>query len=416
MFGIDSIIVNLAAALGSGLLIGAERERHKRVGPSRSAAGVRTFAITSLAGAVAIIVGGKFLLTVITAGIVVLAAIAYWRNRDDDPGITSEVALIVTALLGGFSIQNPVLAAALAVTVTILLAARSPMHRFVRAVLNEDEVRDALIFAGATLILLPLLPDRPIGPFEALNLHTVWIVAILVMAVGAAGHVAVRVLGMRFGLPIAGLASGFISSTATIAALGGRTKKTPELLRPAVAGAVLSTVATIVQMVIVLTATSTATLSRLLVPLICAGAAAVLYGAIFMALALRQKIEDQVPAGRAFSLSASLIFAILLATIMMGSAALRDLYGEAGVIAASALAGFADTHAAAISVASLVVADKMTVSDVTMPILAALSTNTASKIIVAIATGGRPFAIRVVPGLVIVALAGWAAALIGKTF
>jgi uncharacterized membrane protein (DUF4010 family) len=42
------------------------------------------------------------------------------------------------------------------------------------------------------------------------------------MAIGAAVHVAIRTLGTRVGLPIAGLASGFISSTATIAAMGAR--------------------------------------------------------------------------------------------------------------------------------------------------------------------------------------------------
>jgi uncharacterized membrane protein (DUF4010 family) len=68
---------------------------------------------------------------------------------------------------------------------------------------------------------------------------------VLVMAIRAAGYVAVRMLGARFGLPIAGLASGFISSTATIGAMGARATKAPDVLAAAVAGAVLSSVATI---------------------------------------------------------------------------------------------------------------------------------------------------------------------------
>ena len=141
--------------------------------------------------------------------------------------------------------RQPALAAGVAVVVAILLAARTPLHHFVRSVLTESEVKDALIFAGATLVVLPLLPDRPLGPYGALNPHTIWIIVILVMAISAAGYVAVRMLGARFGLPIAGLASGFISSTATIGAMGARAAKAPDVLAAAVAGAVLSTVATI---------------------------------------------------------------------------------------------------------------------------------------------------------------------------
>ena len=191
---IDPVILNLAVALGIGLLIGAERERRKGEGPSRSPAGIRTFAVTSLAGAVSFIAGGEVLFAVATAGVIVLTTVAYWRGHEDDPGLTTEIALIVTALLGGLSMQQPALAGGLAVTVAVLLASRTPLHRFVRTVLTEDELKDALIFAGSTLVVLPLVPDRPMGPYGALNPHSIWILVILVMAISAAGYIAVRTL------------------------------------------------------------------------------------------------------------------------------------------------------------------------------------------------------------------------------
>ena len=205
MLNIDPVILNLAVALGIGLLIGGERERRKGGGPSRSPAGIRTFAVTSLAGAVSFTVGGNVVLGVTIAGVIALTAVGYLRAHEDDPGLTTEIALILTALLGGLSMQQPALAAGVAVAVAILLAARTPLHHFVRAVLTEGEVKDALIFAGATLVVLPLVPDRPMGPYGALNPHTIWIIVILVMAISAAGYVTVRLLGARFGLPIAGL-------------------------------------------------------------------------------------------------------------------------------------------------------------------------------------------------------------------
>ena len=121
---------------------------------------------------------------VVTAGVIAMIAVAFWRARDRDPGLTAEIALVLTTLLGGLATQQPALAAGLAVTVALLLASRSRLHRFVRTVLTEDELEDALIFAGATLVVLPILPNRPMGPFGALNPHSIWILVILIMAIG----------------------------------------------------------------------------------------------------------------------------------------------------------------------------------------------------------------------------------------
>jgi len=412
MLILDPVILNLAVALGIGLLIGVERERRKGDGPSRSPAGIRTFAVTSLAGAVSFTVGEELLLAVTTGGVIILTALAYWRAHDDDPGLTTEITLILTALLGGLSVRQPALAAGSAVAVAVLLAVRTSLHLFVRSVLTEGEVKDALIFAGATLVVLPLLPDRPLGPYDALNPHAIWIIVILVMAISAAGYVAVRILGARFGLPLAGLASGFISSIATIGAMGARATKAPDVLAAAVAGAVLSTVATIVQMAVVLAATSVNTLQTLSGPLICAGLAAVAYGAAFTIRALRQKTESEPRPGQAFSLSTALVFALTLSCILVASAALREWFGETGAIVVAAVAGFVDTHSAAISIASLVASGKMNPADAVIPILAGLSTNTIGKMIFAWTSGGHPFAVRVIPGLILVALAAWGGTLV----
>jgi uncharacterized membrane protein (DUF4010 family) len=405
------VIQNLAVALGCGLLIGAERERRKGEGSLRSPAGIRTFTVTSLVGAISFIVGGKVLLATATAGVAILTTVAYWRGQQDDPGLTTEIALILTAQLGGLSMQQPALAGGLRVTVAVLLAARYPLHRFVSSVLTEDELTDALIFAGATLVVLPLVPDRPMGPYSALNPHSIWILVILIMAISAAGYLAGRMVGSRFGLPIAGLASGFISSTATIGAMGARAARTKALLAAAVAGAVLSTIATIVQMALVLAATNMTTLRNPSVPLVCAGLVAVVYGTVFTVRAVQQKTDAEAQSGRAFSLPTALLFALTLSSILVASAGLREWFGEKGIILAAAFAGFVDTHSAAISVASLVASGKMSATAAIVPILAGLSTNTISKMILAGTSGGCPFALRVIPGLIVVALAAWAGAL-----
>jgi len=411
MFSIGEPAFRLATALAIGLLIGAERERRKGEGPQRSPAGIRTFALASLLGGVSVVLGGNLLLAVTAAVIAGFCAVAYLRTHEQDPGLTSEIALVLSVLLGGLAQRETATASGLAVVVTVLLAIRHRLHHFVSNVLSETELADALIFAAATLVVLPLMPDRYLGPFGAINPRTIWKIVILMMSISAGGYVAVRLLGPRFGLPIAGLASGFVSSTATIGAMGARALQEPALARPAVAGAVLSTVATVLQMAAVLAATSRSTLHQMRFPLIAAGVAALAYGAVLTTLSVRQEVPVAAQKGRAFSLKIAIFFAATIAVMLFLSAALNAWLGKAGVLAAAAVAGFADTHAAAVSVASLVAASKFTAQEAVLPILAGLTTNTITKAIVAISSGGRGYAMQIIPGLVIVVGAAWAAAI-----
>ncbi len=412
---IDPVIIHFVTALGIGLLIGAERERRKG---ARSAAGIRTFTLAALAGATGKSVGGDLLLAVTVAVAALFCAVAYYRQMaappddtgetDSNYGLTSEIALVLTVLLGGFCIEHPALAAGIGVTVAALLAARSPMHVFVRQVLTADELRDALVFAAATLVILPLLPDRAMGPFAAFNPAKIWIVVILVMAIGGIGHIAIRIVGTKYGLPLAGFAGGFISSTATIGAMGQRARRSSQARSAAVAAAVLSTVATVIQMALVLAATNLSVLRALAVPLALAGLVAAVYGAIFTIAAVRSRSASEDKPGRAFRLTGALLFAGLLAVVLFASAALQQSFGDAGVLAAAALAGFADTHAPAISVASLPIEAQAAA----IPILAAFTTNSVSKSVFAWIAGGPGYALQVIPGLVLVAVAAWAGLLV----
>jgi uncharacterized membrane protein (DUF4010 family) len=356
--------------------------------------------------------GGEAVLAVSTLVVGGLTALAYSRSRNRDPGLTTEIALLTTFLLGALAVRQPALAAGLAVAVAILLAARTRLHRFVRRVLTEQELHDGLLFLAAAVVVLPLTPDRPVGPLGVLNPRILWKLAVLVMGISASGYVALRLLGSRLGLPLSGLASGFVSSAATIGAMGHRASRDPKLRRPAVAGAVLSTVATVVQMVVVLAATSRSTLEALKVPLLFAGVAAVAYGLAFALRLSRGPAGGDPPLGRAFDLKASLLFAATVSGILLISAAINQWLGSRGLLAAVALAGFADTHAAAISAASLVAAGKLSAADAVLPILAGLTTNTVTKAVAAAAAGGRRFALQTIPGLLLVILAAWAGALV----
>lgn len=396
----NALWLNLAVALGIGLLIGAERERNKAAKSERAIAGIRTFTIASLLGAVSTLVD-FWLLVASLFCVTVFASIAYFIRKDEDPGLTTEITLIFTVILGGLAMSASSLAASLSVSAAILLAAKEPIHGFVRAAITKEEMIDFLILAAATLIVLPLVPNELIGPFDAINPRNLWLIVILVMLISALGHLALRWLGGRIGLPLVGLVSGFISSIATISAMGERARETPTLMGSAVAGAVLSSLATVLQLGLLLAAIHPPTLHALAVPLIFAGVSVAIYGLVVTLSSFHQNGADMEKPSRSFSVKTALALAVVIALVLVVSAALKAWFGQAGLIFATGIAGLADVHAPTIAVASLGAAGKISAESAVIPILVAFSLNATSKAVAAMLSGGKAFSRQVIPGLIL---------------
>ena len=402
----ESVLLGFAAALGGGLLIGIERERRKGTGPHRALGGVRTFTLAALAGAGAQAVAQPILIAAGAALIAALASIAYWRNRTRDPGVTTELALLVTYLLGVMAIDHPALAAGGSVVVALLLASRSTLHKFSVDVLTATELRDGLVFAAAALILLPLLPNQPLAWTLDINPRRLWGLVVLFMALQAAGYVASRAAGPRLGLALSGLATGFVSSTGTIAALGARAREKPALRTACVAGALFSTVATVVLLGVVVLAVYPAALSSLSPSLLCALAAAAAAAAVPL---LRQRGTESPapPSGHVFNLLYAMGFAIILAGVTAVVAIINTRWGGSAAATATAVAGAFDVHAAATSTLSLAADGRLAVKDVSLPVLVAYSTNASMKGIAAFIGGGRAYGARVALGVAVTVAAAW---------
>lgn len=406
----DTTWMNLGVALAVGFLIGIERERSKGDGPQRAVAGLRTFTLISLAGALGLWIGGVYVF-IATGGIVgLLIAVGYMRTRDTDPGLTTEIAMVVTLLLGGLAVHEPRLAAALAVIVAMLLAFRTPAHNWVKNVLTDEEVRDGLLLAAAALVILPLAPTEPIDPWGVVQPRKLWMLAVLVMAINALGYVALRSLGPKTGLAVAGLLSGFVSSTATIGAMGARTKSQPELHKGAVAGAAASSVATVVQLAIVVGLVSMPTLLMLTPALIASGLAAMVYASIFALRSFREmSAAEDSPKGRPFEPKTAIVFVLVVGLTLLISALLTQWLGDRGLMLAAGVAGFTDAHAPAISSASLAASGRTHAEFAALAVLVGFTTNTVSKTAVAFSLGDRRYAYELTPGLILMAAAAWAA-------
>ncbi len=406
----DEVWFRFVVALCIGLLVGVDRERSKGDGPARREAGIRTFALAALLGALSYHLGGALLLSASFAVVGALTAVAYFRRKGDDPGLTTEVGLLATNLLGGLAMSEPLLASGLGVVLAVVLAAKNSVHRFVKNVLTETEMKDAFILAFATIVIWPVLPDRNMGPFDAINPNKVWSLVVLVMAVGALGHIASRMIGGTYGLPLSGFAAGFASSAATIGAMGQRVKENAGELYGATAGAALSTVATFLQMGLLLAVVSPPVVRALAPALIAGGLAAAIYGLVFTWWAVRAQGSRPDAPGRAFSLRTALALAATLCVMLVAAAFLQQRVGEAGIVAGAALAGFADTHAAAISIASLANSGHFDSANAVTPILAAMTCNGVTKLVLAFGAGAPSYAMRVAPGIVLSLAAAWLAA------
>ena len=408
MTGSEQVVGRLAVALGIGLLIGIERERNK--GP-REIAGLRTFMLTSLTGAMAFALGGQIALVALACVVGLLAAIGYQQTHKRDPGLTTEVAMVTTFLLGAWSMIDPVLAAGLGVVVAILLAARTRLHRWVREVLSDQEVHDGLVLAAAALVILPLTPEGPIDPWGIILPRNLWALAVLFMSVQAIGYIALRALGPGIGLALAGMLSGFVSSAATIAAMGARAKAQPDLRGGAVAGAALSSVATVVQLTFVLAVVNPATLRALSLPLLAAGLGALSYGAFFTFRHAREHAIREL-AGRPFDPKIAVLFTCVLGAAMVVAAFLTGRFGDVGLIAAATATGLADAHAAAASAASVAASGAVGTKLAAYAVLAGFSSNTFTKCMAALAAGERMYAAAVIPGLLLMLVLAWVAALL----
>lgn len=394
---LSDYMIRFALALAVGVIVGSERERST---PDRSAPGVRTFAILSLLGAASAVFGGTVLAAAVLAAFGTALSPTLRRRQDDDHagyGATTIAAAVTAPLLGALAIYLPALAAATAVAVAVTLASKDRVHAFIRKTVTPEELNDAFKFFVVALIALPLLPNHAFGPFNTINLHRIGFLVTAMTGVGWIGYIAVRTFGSSRGLPLAGLAGGLVSSTATTAAMA-RKGRTSALRRPAVAAALLSKVSSLGTLALLVWAISPQTLKLLAAPL------GVMASVLLVTSRILAKSPESAPdeqdednadndqasdSSRAFALKPALILAGIITAALVASKSAAAFLGSNAVIAVAALTGTADTQAAAVASADLVSGGTLTPMIAMIAVIAALVTNTLLKIVLAYAGGGK---------------------------
>ena len=375
----DETLIRFAASLGIGLLIGLERERNPA-----AKAGVRTFALVALCGSLAAAVGGPASTWTIPVGLAIVAAMliaAHARDgREEDPGTTTVMAAAVCYLLGVLAaLGDTVLAGALGIAVAALLYFKPEIEGFSLALKRHEQV-SVLQFLVASVIVLPILPDRAFGPYEVLNPRHIWLMVVLVSGIGLASYVALRVAGERHGVLLTGLLGGLISSTATTLLYAKRSRESAEIAQLARAVVPLASLVPLARIALL-----AAVLAPGLLPRLAPVLGAALAGGLAVALAMLGRIERGVPAPAAQSrnpaeLGTAIRFGALYGIVLFASAWLSDLAGARGFYLAAMMSGLVDIDPIVLSALNLFGAERIAAGAALNAVLIAFAANMAFKL------------------------------------
>ena len=414
----DTTILNLAVALGVGLIIGVERGWTQRtLKEGRRVAGLRTFALVGFLGGLAAQMGLRYglgAMLVVTGAmlaLVIASLLIEHRKKKSDRGITTEVALIITLALGVLAGYGEVtIAAASAVVVTVLLGLKPQLHQWLET-LEQRELLAAFKFLLMSLVILPVLPNHGYGPWQSLNPYMIWLMVVLISGISFAGYIAIRTLGPRRGMFLTGLLGGLTSSTAVTISMARMARETPSLTGPAAAATLASATILYPRVLLVATTFSAQLGQELLLPL---GAAAAASGLILwyqMNRVGEAKESPPMETLEPFDLATPLKFGAILAAVMLGSAAMSAWLGDVGLLVISGIAGLTDVDAPTLTAAQSV-SNGLDPALGVLAILIAVSVNVGAKWGLVIWIAGRHMGIMAGLGFSGALLAGAGACLL----
>jgi uncharacterized membrane protein (DUF4010 family) len=360
---VDVIVVrNFLIALLIGALVGIEREKTKSTEKETTFGGLRTFILFAQVGAVgawlSIHLGSSWVFItalLAVAGAVITGYILESRLNKESVGLTTEIAAITVCLLGGAVMFGyPELAVALAILTSSVLAFKQPLHGVV-AKLGTDDTYAGLKLLIATFIVLPLLPNLPIDPWEALNPYKLWLLVILISALSLVGYVAVRWLGSAHGTAVTGLAGGLVSSTAVSLTFARESAVDPSVRAgdALAAGVLLAWTVMFVRVVLTVAIVNRDLVPHVVIPfaamaLAAGGAAGVFYWRGLTASAkLGQATE--LPVKNPFSLTAAIQFGLLFAVVLLVIKLTEKYAPPGGLYVVAGVAGLTDVDAITLS-------------------------------------------------------------------
>lgn len=418
---------SMAVALAIGFLIGLQREQSSsgEAQSDRSAlGGIRTYPLVALTGAICVLLAGKFGLWLVALGFVSFLIPFTLAYADDlrkgrDRGITTEVAFVLTYFLGclaaaeevgGTMKERLLLCASLAVAVTALLSYKDPLHTMA-ARISRDDLYATVKFGVLALVILPLLPNRGYGPYQALNPFHIGLFIVLTAGVSFVGYVAVRLLGPGRGLGMTGLVGGLVSSTAITLSLSGRAKRDPACSQACALGIVLASTVMAIRVVGLVAVLNRPLVPAVAIPLGAMAAAGFAAAGVFFLRSRRQAREgEEVRFSNPFEITSALKFGLVFTVVLIASRFATETWGHKGTYLTALLAGSTDVDAITLSL-SRMPSHELDPRSAAIGIFLAAASNTLVKAGIACAIGGWAFGWRVALAFLAMGAAGGAAAI-----
>jgi uncharacterized membrane protein (DUF4010 family) len=366
-------------------------------------AGIRTFPLITLFGAMMALTVQVFGPWPLAAGLIALALLLVMANviklqTKTNPGMTTEVAVLLCYALGAYLVIGHTEAAVAVAGVSVLLLhMKDPLHRAVGA-MSERDVMAVMQFALVTLVVLPVLPDRTYGPYDVLNPFRIWLMVVLIVTINLVGFVAHKLSAARMGALLAGIVGGMVSSTATTVSYARRSRS--EAQNPAAAA---------LSALVIVAAT---TMSMLRVTVMIGVIAPGQFASIATALAVlliwmgtlsalawwrgrHTEASKRLEPGNPAELKPALIFGALYAVVLLVVAFVKDRFGEAGLYPVAVLSGLTDVDAITLSTLNLANEGRLEADVASRLILLAVLANTAFKAGFAIVLGSPALRTRI---------------------
>lgn len=416
-----NLFLRFGAALLIGVLIGMQREyAHGSSKGTGLFAGARTFALMSLVGATAAFLAETlnsvlvFISIVGMTGLMVIVAYYVTATEREEIGLTSEVAALITILIGAVCyIHSIELAAALGVVTTVLLAVKGELRQFVRVITRED-VFATLQFAVITAIVLPVLPNKTFGlaPFDVLNPAKIWEMVIFISGINFLGYILVKVVGPKKGLGISGLLGGLASSTATTMSFSERSKSQKGMEKPFAVAIIVAWIIMFVRVIAEVAVVNKRLLPQVWPALTAMGLAALIYaGYLYFSQAAID--EEELALSNPFELGTAIKFGLIYALVLVGIKAAEIYIGEKGIYLTSIIAGLADVDAITLSISALTrVGGSISLESGKYAIILATISNTLTKGALVFSIGSKSLRKFIWPIMTVIVVIGLGMALL----
>ncbi len=411
----QDLFLRFGAALLIGVLIGMQREyAYSNVKGGGLFAGARTYALMSLFGASAALMSDLmhapwvFIGLITLLGTMVIVAYFITATERDEIGLTSEVAALITILIGGICYLHSVeFAAALGVVTTVLLAVKWELRQFVKVITQED-VFATLQFAVITAIVLPILPDTTFGPppLNVLNPYQVWKMVVFISGINFLGYILIKIVGPKKGIGFSGLLGGLASSTATTLSFSQRSTTQDGLDKPFAVAIIAAWVIMFFRVIIEVAVVNSNLLPYIWPAMAAMGASGSVY-ALYLFFSQSAIDEEELKLSNPFELGPAIKFGLIFALVLLLSKAAEVYIGDRGLYLTSFLAGLADVDAITLSIADLTKAGHSValITGKRAIILATLS-NTASKGVLVFSLGSRKLRKFIWPAMIIMLVVG----------